>query len=169
MHTSNTGACLFAALLTLSLGSTGFAQELADYLEPFEPLLGQTWLSQSSAGSEFEQLITRWEPILHGRAIRETLEYPKIGFVREVVYYWDPGQECLAHFGLTSNGILSRGQISIDDRGFTMLGESCMNGQRTQFKHTVELRADGKIDRIIYHFIDGSWQRAHDVLTLAPQ
>ena len=138
-----------------------FGQKLDDELLLLAPLTNKNWEGKMPRFGEGAKRLVRWEVIWDGKAVRQITEIKKINFITETYYFWDPDQQEIGLFSLSSNGSFLRGHVKEDQGKILMYGMATYPESRLKFKNTFELTEDGKLIDRWFTFQEGEWKPGH--------
>ena len=149
--------------LFLGLVMTSVAEERPNDLSRLDPLIGGEWVCVSWDGeAPKHQQVLRWEKILGGDAIRETMEKPEIDFCREGLIYWDSEQECVASLVITNNGLRGQATVSWEEGKSTWIGKVAgPTGRNMKQKETLEILAADRLRLVSFNPTDEGWVQRH--------
>jgi len=138
------------------------SEGLDEHLLLLQPLMGKTWIGHydGPSDSELEHAI-HWAPILGGKVVKSTKQVASLDFSMETFYFWDWEKEAVSFLRLTSRGIFSRGTVSVDEGGVTLLGMGIRPNGVSEFKQTFVIRAGGTLEDYFYRKEDGRWEQGH--------
>lgn len=157
---------LFLTFATIGalVSSGGFIPPRSgDPLDHLLPLVGGTWVCTSWDGTEPRHRQTfRWESILDGHGIRETMEIREIGFSREALFYWDQERSRVASLTMTNNGFLGHATISWEEDRIVILGRILgPDGGSMEQKESLELLSSGILRAVSYEPTASGWRERH--------
>lgn len=149
-------ACLASVLPTgpRTLVAGDQAPELAAELEPLRPFLG-SWIGHFDDPEETMEVFVTWSEALGGQAIREVRTVPDAGaFESETLYYVDRESKTISHLGITSNGYVSRGSITLADGHLVIGGRQVQpDASAREMDGTYTFRDDGTLVNVGGHTI----------------
>lgn len=150
---------LLIAVVLLAPGSplVAYAQEGEGPLSSLAHLTGVDWVGRL----DDVELTKRLEPMLGGRAIRETTIAPALGYTDETIFYWDLDRREIGLFKLTSRGHVIRGTVTTEDGLVIQEGEAVRPDGVSRFRRTFELTTEGRLIDIYYNSEGAEWVRAH--------
>jgi len=156
-----------ALLLFSSSGSRSAEDDLIPELEFLRSFVG-TWTGEFQESSERPAILRSWTPVLAGHAIRETRTVSEVGFEAESIYYYDREAGVVSYLGMTNNGYVSRGQISLEGDVFTQTGEQTPpNASAYSIRVTYRFTEEGTLINQLYNLEDGEWRIGHSVVYTA--
>ena len=119
--------CIRLFLFVMAAGVAAAEEEppyLHPELEPFESLLGKTWVGHfagSPGGAKMEDVV-RYERALNGMAVRSLHSLNNGMYGGETLFRWDDSEGKLVFHYFTTQGMVTKGEIrKIDANSFTSI------------------------------------------------
>jgi len=153
-----------AGLLAVSVGaaeSVTNAPSLDSHLEPFRPLLNNTWRGPCKNTRSEKPIvdIARWERALNGRAIRTLHSINDGSYGGETLFMWNEEKKAVTFHYFTTAGFTTTGTVRFED-GKILTHEivSGNSGGTSEVKSVCQIRPDGVFVVRAEHLKNGKWE-----------
>lgn len=160
---------VLATALGAALGSAEETRPLHPQLEPFRPLLGQTWSGAFPDRPDGVKLVdvVRYERVLNGMAVRSTHSINAGIYGGETLFRWDAQAEQLVFHYFTTQGFMTKGTMTQGPAGtFTSLEiveDPATADGVSQVKSVFTISADELVVESQF-YKDGVWEPGHQAV-----
>ncbi len=152
--------CVLAAAVSFSAAGG----ELNEHLSGFKPMLAERWVGHYSPDSEGMTHIVSWQPMLGGQAVRFAKNVPEIGFSMETWFFWNPTNERVELFSLTSKGHVTQGTVAFPSGTVEIHLWETGPIETPQTRLIFRVDQDGKLYDEFFRRTNDGWHRGHLVI-----
>ncbi len=131
-----------------------------------KPLVGKTWIGEMKdpSGKKTLHLLMKCEPLHDGKVLKYYQETQELKNRNDGYYYYDPDKKEIAFLILNSNGNLAKGNVKEEGGKILKHGYAIFPDRKLEFRNTLEVTPDGKLNDKWFSFEDGEWKAGHSAI-----
>jgi len=128
-----------------------------------EPITGKSWHCEDVHPVMQQKLHLSFmlEPMHNGKILKISRYCDELNNHTDGYCYYDPMKKEIAIISLNSNGNYSKGYIIPDEGKILVYGQTVFPDKTIEFKNTLEINSDGKLEDKYFWFDGEKWNAGH--------